>query len=144
MTNTEGREAFCVGHADLTCCVARRWLLSAVRRVHERKFLPMSIVDQCDAAMFAAHRVLLCGVCRHYRREAPAVGPTVAGVWRWDGESRSAAAEGRATDRGGWGLLILVHTGVFTGTRVFTGIREKRKKRKTVKDQVSHGGESGR
>jgi hypothetical protein len=81
---------------------------------------------------------------RHYRREAPAVGPTVAGVWRWDGESRSAAAEGRATDRGGWGLLILVHTGVFTGTRVFTGIREKRKKRKTVKDQVSHGGESGR
>ena len=39
---------------------------------------------------------------RHYRREAPAVGPTVAGVWRWDGESRSAAAEGRATDRGGW------------------------------------------
>jgi len=34
------------------------------------------------------------------------VGPTVAGVWRWDGESRSAAAEGRATDRGGWGLLI--------------------------------------
>ena len=55
MTNTEGREAFCVGRADLTCCVARRWLLSAVRRVRERKFLPMSIVDQCDAAMFAAY-----------------------------------------------------------------------------------------
>ena len=55
MANTEGTEAFCVGRADLTCCVARRWLLSAVRRVHERKFLPMSIVDQCDAAMFAAY-----------------------------------------------------------------------------------------
>ena len=40
MANTEGIEAFCVGRADLTCCVARRWLLimSAVRRVHERKF----------------------------------------------------------------------------------------------------------
>ena len=38
MANTEGIEAFCVGLADLTCCVARRWLLSAVRRVHERKF----------------------------------------------------------------------------------------------------------
>ena len=62
MANTEGIEAFCVGRADLTCCVARRWLLSAVRRVHERKFLPMSIVDQCDAAMFAAYFVLLCVV----------------------------------------------------------------------------------
>ena len=55
------------------------------------------------------------------------MGPTVAGVWRWDGESRSAAAEGRATDRGGWGLLILVHTGVFTGIRIFTGIRKNGK-----------------
>ena len=48
----------------------------------------------------------------HYWREAPAVGPTVAGVWRWDAETRSAAAKGRATDRGGWVLLTLVHTGM--------------------------------
>ena len=40
MANTEGMGAFCVGLADLTCCVACRWLLSAIRRVlvHERNF----------------------------------------------------------------------------------------------------------
>jgi len=38
MANTEGIEAFCVAHADLTCSVACRWLLSAVRGVDERKF----------------------------------------------------------------------------------------------------------
>ena len=38
MANTEGIGAFCVGRTDLSCCVARRWLLSAVRPVHERKF----------------------------------------------------------------------------------------------------------
>ena len=64
---------------------------------------------------------------RHYRREAPAVVPTVAGVWRWDGESRSAAAEGRATDRGGWGLLIWYTPG-FHGNTGKTGIRQKRSK----------------
>ena len=73
---------------------------------------------------------------RHYRREAPAVGPTVAGVWRWDGESRSAAAEGRAIDRGGWDLLILVHTGVFMGIRIFTGIRENGKNGKRSKTKL--------
>ena len=38
MASTEGIEASCVGRADLTCCVARRWPLSAVRRVDEIKF----------------------------------------------------------------------------------------------------------
>ena len=38
MANTEGIGDFCVGHAGLTSCVARRWLLSAVPQVHERKF----------------------------------------------------------------------------------------------------------
>ena len=55
----------------------------------------------------------------------------VAGVWQWDAETRSAAAEGRATDQGGRGLLILVHTGM--------ALRNG----KTVKDQVSNGAEIG-
>ena len=72
MASTEGIGAFCVGRADLTSCVARRWLLSAVPRVHDRmkkeNFLSMSVVDQCDAAMFSGYAVLmavlLCGACR--------------------------------------------------------------------------------
>ena len=42
---------------------------------------------------------------------------TVAGVWQWDAETSSAAAEERATGQGGCGPLILVHRVVLRWNR---------------------------
>ena len=52
--------------ADLTCCLACRWPLSAVRRVDEISFPLHASDDQCNAAMFVPYveNVSFACLCR--------------------------------------------------------------------------------
>ena len=59
----------------------------------------------------------------------------------WGVKKCSCRGEGNRPRR--VGSLDLVHTGVFTGTRVFTGIREKRKNGKRSKTKLVTEGRVG-
>ena len=84
MANTSGIESFCVGHADLTCCVAiaRRWLLSARRSSSSRKKI-------------SAHVDRRSVRCRHVCRIRCATLWCLKASTRWRRAMRSFAANFR-------------------------------------------------